>query len=104
MISDVFPPEERGKALGYWGIGVIVGPTFGPTLGGFLTHTVGWRSIFLVNLPVGILGFLLAVALLRKDIPKKEHQKPFDFWGFFFLSVFLVGSLLGLSQWPSSKG
>ncbi len=98
MISDVFPPEERGKALGYWGIGVIVGPTFGPTLGGFLTHTVGWRSIFLVNLPVGILGFLLAVALLRKDIPKKEHQKPFDFAGFFFLSAFLVGSLLGLSQ------
>lgn len=98
MISDVFPPEERGKALGYWGIGVIVGPTFGPTLGGFLTHTIGWRSIFLVNLPVGVIGFLLAMALLRKDIPHPAHRKQFDLWGFLFLSVFLVGVLLGLSQ------
>jgi MFS transporter, DHA2 family, multidrug resistance protein len=98
MISDAFPPEERGKALGYWGIGVIVGPTFGPTLGGFLTQTVGWRSIFLVNLPIGIAGFLMAVALLRHDEPDKARHKPFDFPGFLFLSLFLVCFLLALSQ------
>ncbi len=63
MISDVFP--QRGKAIGYWGVGVIMGPAFGPTLGGFLTKTLGWRSIFMVNLPIGIIGVILSLRLLR---------------------------------------
>src|ERR1035441_6686692 len=50
MITEVFEPHERGKAIGYWGVGVIVGPSFGPTLGGYLTNAFGWRSIFTVNL------------------------------------------------------
>ena len=98
MISEAFEPHERGKAIGYWGIGVIVGPAFGPTLGGYLTHNFGWRSIFLVNLPIGIAGFFLAVSLLKSDVPHPSVRKPFDFWGFIFLSSFLVASLLGLSQ------
>ncbi|HET9869453.1 MAG TPA: MDR family MFS transporter [bacterium] len=98
MISEVFPPEERGQALGYWGVGVIMGPAFGPTLGGFLTHTVGWRSIFWVNLPIGILGTLLALSLLRRDAPHPDQRKPFDFFGFGFLSLFLVSFLLAVSQ------
>ncbi len=98
MISDAFEPRERGKAIGYWGIGVIVGPAFGPTLGGFLTKNFGWRSIFLVNLPIGIIGFFLAMSLLKADKPHPSIRKPFDFWGFTFLSAFLVASLLGLSQ------
>src|SRR5205807_2526769 len=61
MISEVFQPRERGKAMGYWGVGVIMGPAFGPSLGGFLTKALGWRSIFLVNLPIGVIGFLMAL-------------------------------------------
>lgn len=99
MISDVFEPHERGKAIGYWGVGVIVGPAFGPTLGGYLTNTFGWRSIFTVNLPIGILGVLLALALLRKDKPGDQVVKnPFDLWGFIFLSSFLISFLLALSK------
>jgi len=99
MISDVFEPQERGKAIGYWGVGVIVGPAFGPTLGGYLTNYFGWRSIFTVNLPIGIIGVLLALALLREDKPSEQTQKhPFDLWGFIFLSAFLVSFLLALSQ------
>jgi DHA2 family multidrug resistance protein len=99
MISEVFEPHERGKAIGYWGVGVIVGPAFGPTLGGYLTNLFGWRSIFTVNLPVGILGILLALALFREDKPSEHAQRhPFDLWGFLFLSTFLVSFLLGLSQ------
>ncbi|MGK5082574.1 MDR family MFS transporter [Bdellovibrionota bacterium FG-1] len=98
MISEEFPPHERAKALGYWGMGVIVGPAFGPTLGGWLTEVFGWRSIFLINLPIGIVGIALAAAILKHDRPHAETHKPFDFWGFGFLSLFLVSFLLGLSK------
>jgi EmrB/QacA subfamily drug resistance transporter len=108
MISEVFEPYERGKAIGYWGMGAIVGPAFGPTLGGYLTDFFGWRSIFSMNLPIGIPCILLALALLREDKPSEHsHKHPFDLEGFFFLSVFLVSFLLALSQgeekgWTSS--
>jgi EmrB/QacA subfamily drug resistance transporter len=98
MIAEVFPQNERGKAMGYWGVGVIVGPAFGPTLGGYLTQTLGWRSIFLINLPIGIAGMLLASKVLFADKPHASQSKPFDFWGFGFLSAFLVAFLLGLSK------
>ncbi len=98
MISETFSPRERGTALGYWGVGVIVGPAFGPTVGGFLTKHLGWRSIFMVNLPIGIIGILLAMVVLRADKPHHSQRRPFDFWGFGFLSLFLVAFLLGLSK------
>jgi DHA2 family multidrug resistance protein len=98
MISEEFPPHERARALGYWGMGVIVGPAFGPTLGGWLTSVFGWRSIFLVNLPIGIAGMALAAAVLKRDRPQAEAHRPFDIWGFGFLSLFLISFLLGLSK------
>jgi EmrB/QacA subfamily drug resistance transporter len=98
MIAEVFEPEERGKAMGYWGVGVIAGPAIGPTLGGFLTEWFGWRSIFLVNLPIGIIGLLLAMKMLRKDTPSHAHRKPFDTWGFAFFTAFLIAFLLGVSK------
>jgi len=98
MVTEVFGPKERGRALGLWGMGVIAGPALGPTLGGYITKAVGWRYIFLVNLPIGIATVAVAAALLHRDSPRSEDRKPFDFWGFAFLSLFLVSFLLGLSQ------
>ncbi len=98
MAAEVFPPEERGSSMGVFGVAIIIGPAFGPTLGGFLTDYFGWRSIFFVNLPLGIIGIVAAMELLLKDAPHKLVKKPFDFWGFGFLSVFLVFALLGLSK------
>ena len=103
MISDVFPPRERGKAMGFWGMGIIMGPTIGPTLGGWLTHVFGWRSIFLVNLPFGILNVLMAIEILRKDKPFAHARQTFDYVGFLSLTLFLVAFLLGLSK-GESKG
>jgi len=98
MISEVFEPHERGRAMGYWGVGVIVGPAFGPTLGGYLTRAFGWPSIFLVNLPVGILGALFAWRVLIHDRPPAEHHRPFDGWGFFFFTLFSVAFLYAVSK------
>jgi EmrB/QacA subfamily drug resistance transporter len=101
MITEAFPKSERGKALGIWGMGIMVGPALGPTLGGYLTHTFGWRSIFLVNIPIGIIGVIAAIEMLVKDTPVNVSKKAFDFWGFAFLTVFLVSFLLGMSKGES---
>jgi MFS transporter, DHA2 family, multidrug resistance protein len=98
MISEVFPPKERGKAIGIWGLGVILGPAFGPTVGGYLTHTLGWRSIFLINLPIGIVACIASYRFLIHDKPHRSTHRPFDLWGFIFLSLLLISLLLGLSK------
>ena len=98
MIAEVFPPAERGRALGIWGVGVIVGPAVGPTLGGYLTDAFGWRAIFDVNLPFGALGLVAAARVLRRERPAAGARRPFDLAGFVLLSAFLVATLLGLSK------
>lgn len=99
MITEVFEPQERGKALGFWGMGAVMGPALGPTVGGYLTKDFGWPSIFLVNLPIGIIGILLAMKLLRNDRPTSLHNaRTFDAAGFVFLTMFIVAFLLGLSK------
>ncbi len=98
MISDVFEPHERARALSYWGVGVIVGPAIGPTLGGYLTYHISWRAIFMVNLPIGIIATILAAILIRKDKSEDISRRPFDFFGFVFLAAFLVSFLLALNK------
>jgi DHA2 family multidrug resistance protein len=98
MITETFEPHERGKALGFWGMGAVMGPAFGPTIGGYLTTWFGWPSIFLVNLPIGIIGIYFALKLLRADKPAAGSGKKFDAFGFVTLAVFLVGFLLGMSK------
>lgn len=98
MISDVFKPHERAKALSYWGVGVIVGPAIGPTLGGYLTYHISWRAIFMVNLPIGIIATILSFMLIRADKKEDISGRPFDFFGFIFLAGFLVSFLLALNK------
>ena len=67
IITDAFPPHERGKALGLMGTVVSVGIATGPALGGLLLGTVGWRAIFFVNVPIGIVGVFMVRAFVRQD-------------------------------------
>ena len=88
IMTDIFPPEERGKAMAIWGVGVMVGPILGPTLGGYLTEVASWRWTFYVNVPVGIFTLLLT-----NVIPEwKAHPRGIDWLGLMYIS-FTIGGL-----------
>lgn len=84
IMVSVYPIEERGRAMAIWGIGVMIGPILGPTLGGYLTEVLSWRWTFFINLPVGILSFILAMTAVP-DTPRRERHM--DWWGFLYLSL-----------------
>src|SRR5689334_9894072 len=66
-LLDVFPREKHGAAMALWGMGVMVGPILGPPLGGWLTDSYSWHWVFLINVPIGVLGVLGVAASLPSD-------------------------------------
>ena len=90
VLLDSYPPEKHGSAMAIWGMGVMVGPILGPSLGGWLTEYYNWRWVFYINLPFGILAWLGLTTFLPKDI--KQQGRPFDIMGFSFLAI-AIGSL-----------
>jgi MFS transporter, DHA2 family, multidrug resistance protein len=97
ILFETFPPEEQGLAQAVFGIGVIAGPAIGPTLGGYLTDGLGWRWIFFVNLPFGILAVIMAVMFLPIDRAQDRRNPTVDWWGIGLL-VIAVGSLQTLLE------
>ena len=86
-----FPPTERGPAAAVLGAPLLLAPTFGPTIGGYLTTTFDWQAIFLVNVPLGAIALLLAWRVLRPDAPEISAQgRGFDLIG---LSLAMFGTL-----------
>jgi len=106
MLYGAFPPNERGLALGFFGIPTLVAPALGPTLGGYLVEYANWRLIFYINVPLGIIGAIVAIRLLRER--RSVVRARFDLPGA-ALSVVGFGSLLyGLSNaadngWTSAR-
>lgn len=98
IISYIFPARVRGTVLGWWGLGNLVGPAMGPTLGGILTEQFGWPSIFYINLPIGILTVFLAFKYLRVLRSQPKLKLPFDITGFTLLTVFLVCLQYGVAR------
>lgn len=84
-MMDIYPPEERGKAMAIWGVGVMVGPILGPTLGGYLTEMYNWRYVFYINLPFGILATLGLVFFMPRSFG--NFNLRFDWIGFGVLSL-----------------
>ncbi len=91
ILFETFPREEQGMAQALFGVGVIAGPAIGPTLGGFLTDTLGWRWIFFINIPFGILAVVLAVAFLPKAMATEHRSTSVDWAGIAFLTLGLAG-------------
>lgn len=95
IVTEAFPPQERGKALGTIGSMVSLGIVAGPLLGGVLISALSWRWIFLVNLPIGIVGTWMAQRFVPAIQPPGGQR--FDFAGATTLFISLVGLLLGLT-------
>src|SRR6201985_788486 len=66
VMLDMYPPHKRGSIMAIWGMGVMLGPILGPTLGGFLTDAYNWRWVFFINVPVGIMS-VAALMIFFKD-------------------------------------
>ena len=83
-LLDINPREKHGSAMAMWGVGVMIGPILGPTLGGYLTEFYNWRWVFLINLPLGVITFV-GLWLFMPDSERSE--RPFDKFGFFTLTL-----------------
>ncbi len=85
VLLDIYPPAQRGQAMAIWGMGVMLGPIMGPTLGGWLTDNYSWRWVFFVNLPFGILTVFGLSAFMRQTAMRRDV--PFSWFGFLSLSL-----------------
>jgi MFS transporter, DHA2 family, multidrug resistance protein len=88
VLLDSYPKEKHGSAMAMWGVGVMVGPILGPTLGGYLTEVYDWRWVFYINVPIGILTFAGLSAYLAET---RTSKGSFDWFGFAMFSI-AIGS------------
>lgn len=93
IITESYPVAKRGMAQAIYGMGVIVGPTLGPPLGGYLVDNYSWPYIFYINIPLGIIATILALTFVRSPkYGEKLKANQVDWWGIILLSAF-IGSL-----------
>jgi len=88
IMTDAYPPEDRGKAMAIWGLGVMVGPVLGPTLGGWLTDVASWRWTFYINVPVGALSLFLAITSIPEST---KRERRMDWTGLALLGTGVAG-------------
>ncbi len=103
IIAAVFPLSERGRAIGITVAAVYMGLSTGPFAAGYLTAAWGWRSIFIVTFPLGLLSFYLAVTMIKDEWVVAKGQS-LDLTGVFFYAASLVFFMLGLSKMPETSG
>jgi DHA2 family multidrug resistance protein len=93
IITESYPVAKRGMAQAIYGMGVIVGPTLGPPLGGYLVDRFSWPYIFYINIPIGIIATILTLTYVRSPkYGEKLKANQVDWWGILFLAAF-IGSL-----------
>jgi EmrB/QacA subfamily drug resistance transporter len=103
IVTEVFPPGERGRAIGIITATVYAGLSLGPFIGGVLTQNIGWPSIFLVNIPLA----LIVIALTLRYIPEEwadTSDRQFDLPGAVLYGLMLFGGIYGLTLLPSPEG
>jgi MFS transporter, DHA2 family, multidrug resistance protein len=87
VMLEAFPPQDRGKAMAFWGLGIVVAPMLGPVIGGWLTDNYSWRWVFYINLPVGLMSVLMTKWFIFDPPYIKRGNRGIDYWGIGFLAV-----------------
>ncbi len=87
VLLEAFPPSERGKAMGFWGLGIVVAPILGPVLGGWLTDNYSWRWVFYINVPVGVLAVFMARMFVFDPPYIRRSSESIDYWGLGLLTL-----------------
>jgi len=108
VLLESFPPDQRGKAMGFWGQGIVVAPIIGPVLGGWLTDTYSWRWVFYINIPVGIASIIMTSLFIFDPSYIKRTSQRIDFWGMGMLAVGIASLQVMLDKgqeqdWFSSR-
>src|SRR5258707_7575358 len=99
VLLEAFPPHDRGKAMGFWGLGIVVAPILGPVVGGWLTDSYSWRWVFYINIPVGIASILMTRAFIFDPPYIQRRSDRVDYWG---IGMLAVG--IGALQYLLDKG
>jgi len=98
VLLEAFKPEDRGKAMGFWGLGVVVAPIIGPVLGGWLTDNYSWRWVFYINLPVGLISVGLIRAYIFDPAYLQGASRVIDYIGIALLALGVAGVQIVLDQ------
>src|SRR5712664_431452 len=99
VLLESFPRESRGKAMAFWGLGIVVAPMLGPVLGGWLTDTYSWRWVFYVNIPIGIASIVMTKLFVFDPPYLRAQSRKIDYWG---IGMLAVG--IGALQFVLDKG
>src|SRR5215210_8374091 len=92
VLLEAFPPRDRGKAMGFWGLGIVVAPILGPVLGGWLTDTYSGRWVFYINLPIGIASLVMTKLYVFDPAYLRKETNRIDYWGIGLLALW-IGTL-----------
>ena len=87
VMLEAFPPQDRGKAMAFWGLGIVVAPMLGPVIGGWLTDNYSWRWVFYINLPVGLMSILMTRWFIFDPPYIRRSNRGIDYWGIGMLAV-----------------
>ncbi len=98
VLLEAFPPAERGKAMGFWGLGIVVAPILGPVLGGWLTDNYTWRWVFYINVPVGVLAVFMARMFVFDPPYITRSSESVDYWGLGLLALAVSTLQVALDQ------
>jgi DHA2 family multidrug resistance protein len=99
VLLESFKPEERGRAMGFWGLGIVVAPILGPVFGGWVTENYSWRWVFYINLPVGIVSLIMTQLYVFDPPYLRRESFRIDYWG---MGLLVVG--IGALQYVLDKG
>jgi MFS transporter, DHA2 family, multidrug resistance protein len=87
VLLEAFKPEDRGKAMGFWGLGIVFAPMLGPVVGGWLTDSYSWRWVFYINIPVGILSIIMTRLFIFDPPYIRRSPGRVDYWGIGMLAL-----------------